>query len=134
MRRVPARQRLVVGDLRLNQYARSRGDREIELTNREFELLGPDAQRAPRDRASGCSRRSGVRPLAMTNTIGVFISNLRRKLEEEGERRPAQARRRHAPRRRSVVIRRPRERRRFSRLSVWPVRWRLAGVSAGLTL
>jgi DNA-binding response OmpR family regulator len=80
---------LVVGDLRLNPDTREvfRGDREIELTNREFELL----EYLMRNERIVVSRERlleevwGYDPLAMTNTIDVFVSNLRRKLEEGGE-------------------------------------------------
>jgi two-component system response regulator MprA len=93
MRRRPPRgsAALVVGDLRLNPDTRevTRGDREIELTNREFELL----EYLMRNEKLVVSRERlleevwGYDPLAMTNTIDVFISNLRRKLEEGGENR-----------------------------------------------
>ena len=91
MRRRPPRgsAALVVGDLRLNPDTRevARVDREIELTNREFELL----EYLMRNERLVVSRERlleevwGYDPLAMTNTIDVFISNLRRKLEEGGE-------------------------------------------------
>jgi two-component system, OmpR family, response regulator MprA len=82
---------LVVGDLRLNPDTRevNRGDREIELTNREFELL----EYLMRNERIVISRERlleevwGYDPMALTNTIDVFISNLRRKLEESGEER-----------------------------------------------
>ncbi len=82
---------LVVGDLRLNPdtHEVARGDREIELTNREFELL----EYLMRNERLVVSRERlldevwGYDPLAPTNTIDVFISNLRRKLEEGGEER-----------------------------------------------
>jgi two-component system, OmpR family, response regulator MprA len=80
---------LIVGDLRLNPDTREvrRGDREIELTNREFELL----EYLMRNERLVISRERlldevwGYDPLAATNTIDVFISNLRRKLEGGGE-------------------------------------------------
>ncbi len=91
MRRRPPRgsAALVVGDLRLNPDTRevSRGAREIELTNREFELL----EHLMRNERLVVSRERlleevwGYDPMALTNTIDVFISNLRRKLEEGGE-------------------------------------------------
>ena len=91
MRRRPPRgsAALVVGDLRLNPDTREvhRGERPIELTNREFELL----EYLMRNARLVVSRERlleevwGYDPLAMTNTIDVFISNLRRKLEEGGE-------------------------------------------------
>jgi two-component system, OmpR family, response regulator MprA len=91
MRRRPPRgsAALVVGDLRLNPDTREvvRGDREIELTNREFELLEylMRNQRLVVSRERLLEEVWGYDPLAMTNTIDVFISNLRRKLEEGGE-------------------------------------------------
>ena len=82
---------LVVGDLQLNPDAREvrRGDREIELTKREFELL----EYLMRNERLVVSRERlleevwGYDPLDDTNTIDVFISNLRRKLEGDGESR-----------------------------------------------
>ena len=64
-----------------------RGERPIELTNREFELL----EYLMRNERLVVSRERlleevwGYDPMAMTNTIDVFISNLRRKLEAGGE-------------------------------------------------
>jgi two-component system, OmpR family, response regulator MprA len=80
---------LAVGDLRLNPDTRevTRGDREIDLTNREFELL----EYLMRNERLVISRERlldevwGYDPMAATNTIDVFISNLRRKLEAGGE-------------------------------------------------
>jgi len=80
---------LSVADLRLNPDTREviRGEREIELTNREFELL----EYLMRNERLVVSRERlldevwGYDPLAATNTIDVFISNLRRKLEGGGE-------------------------------------------------
>ncbi len=88
---------LAVGDLRLNPDTREvhRGDREIELTNREFELL----EYLMRNERLVVSRERlleevwGYDPMAMTNTIDVFISNLRRKLESGGESRVLHTRR-----------------------------------------
>jgi two-component system response regulator MprA len=82
---------LTVGDLRLNPDTREvhRGDRAIELTNREFELL----EYLMRNERLVISRERlleevwGYDPMAMTNTIDVFISNLRRKLEQGDEAR-----------------------------------------------
>jgi two-component system, OmpR family, response regulator MprA len=82
---------LVVGDLRLNPDAHeaARGDRALELTSREFELL----EYLMRNERLVVSRQRllddvwGYHPFAETNTIDVFISNLRRKLEAGGERR-----------------------------------------------
>ena len=99
MRRRPPRgsAALVVGDLRLNADTREvrRGEREIELTNREFELL----EHLMRNERLIVSLERlleevwGDDPTAMTNTIDVFISNLRRKLEEGGEPRMLQTKR-----------------------------------------
>ena len=80
---------LTVGDLRLNPDTREvyRGDRPIDLTNREFELL----EYLMRNERLVVSRERlleevwGYDPMAMTNTIDVFISNVRRKLEAGGE-------------------------------------------------
>jgi two-component system, OmpR family, response regulator MprA len=80
---------LAVGDLTLNPDTREvrRGEREIELTNREFELL----EYLMRNARLVVSRERlldevwGYDPTAATNTIDVFISNLRRKLEAAGE-------------------------------------------------
>jgi two-component system, OmpR family, response regulator MprA len=82
---------LTVGDLSLNPDTREvrRGDRELELTNREFELL----EYLMRNERLVVSRERllddvwGYDPTAATNTIDVFISNLRRKLEAGGEAR-----------------------------------------------
>jgi DNA-binding response OmpR family regulator len=82
---------LEVGDLTLNPDTREvrRGERELELTNREFELL----EYLMRNERLVVSRERllddvwGYDPTAATNTIDVFISNLRRKLEEGGETR-----------------------------------------------
>jgi DNA-binding response OmpR family regulator len=82
---------LQVGDLTLNPDTREvrRGEREIELTNREFELL----EHLMRNERLVVSRERlldevwGYDPMAATNTIDVFISNLRRKLEAGSESR-----------------------------------------------
>jgi DNA-binding response OmpR family regulator len=82
---------LEVGDLTLNPDRREvrRAGREIELTNREFELL----EYLMRNERLVISRERlldevwGYDPMAATNTIDVFISNLRRKLEEGDEAR-----------------------------------------------
>jgi DNA-binding response OmpR family regulator len=80
---------LVTGDLRLNPASREvfRGDRPVELTSREFELL----EHLMRNERLVVSRQAlldevwGYHPFAETNTVDVFISNLRRKLEAGGE-------------------------------------------------
>jgi DNA-binding response OmpR family regulator len=82
---------LVVDDLTLNPATREvrRADREIELTAREFELL----EYLMRNERLVVSREQlldevwGYDPMAATNTIDVFISNLRRKLESGDEKR-----------------------------------------------
>ena len=82
---------LTVGDLRLNPDSQEamRGDREVELTKREFELLEylMRNQRLVISRERLLEEVWGYDPLDETNTIDVFISNLRRKLEEGGESR-----------------------------------------------
>jgi two-component system response regulator MprA len=80
---------LTCGDLKLNPDAREalRGERELELTSREFELL----EYFMRNERLVVSRQRlldevwGYHPFAETNTVDVFISNLRRKLESGGE-------------------------------------------------
>ena len=80
---------LSVGDLTLNPDTREvrRGEREIELTNREFELLEylMRNQRLVVSRERLLDEVWGYDPMAATNTIDVFISNLRRKLEAGDE-------------------------------------------------
>jgi two-component system response regulator MprA len=82
---------LTVGDLSLNPdtHEVSRGDRDIELTQREFELLEYLMRNerivVPRQRL--LEEVWGYDPFATTNTIEVFVSNLRRKLEAGGEAR-----------------------------------------------
>lgn len=80
---------LVVADLSLNPdtHEVKRGKRDIELTQREFELLEYLMRNerivVPRQRL--LEEVWGYDPFATTNTIEVFVSNLRRKLEAEGE-------------------------------------------------
>jgi two-component system, OmpR family, response regulator MprA len=80
---------LEVGDLTLNPDTREvrRGEREIELTNREFELLEflMRNERLVVSRERLLDEVWGYDPMAATNTIDVFISNLRRKLEADEE-------------------------------------------------
>jgi two-component system, OmpR family, response regulator MprA len=80
---------LTVADLSLNPDTREvgRSKRRIDLTNREFELLEylMRNQRLVISRERLLEEVWGYDPMAMTNTIDVFISNLRRKLEEGGE-------------------------------------------------
>jgi len=80
---------LVVGDLQLNPdtHEVTRGGRPVELTQREFELL----EYLMRNERIVVSRQRlldevwGYDPFSITNTIEVFVSNLRRKLEADGE-------------------------------------------------
>lgn len=80
---------LTVGDLELNpdRHEVRRGGREVELTQREFELL----EFLMRNERIVIARQQllediwGYDPFADTNTIEVFVSNLRRKLEAGGE-------------------------------------------------
>ena len=80
---------VVVGDLKLNPDTREvrRGERDIELTSREFELLEylmrNERLVVSRDRL--LEEVGGYAPFAETNTVDVFVSNLRRKLESGGE-------------------------------------------------
>ena len=80
---------LVVADLSLNPDTHEvrRGDRTVELTQREFELLEYLMRNerivVPRQRL--LEDVWGYDPFATTNTIEVFVSNLRRKLEGGGE-------------------------------------------------
>lgn len=80
---------LELADLSLNPATREvrRGDREIELTNREFELLEYllRNQRLVVSRETLLEEVWGYDPSAATNTIDVFVSNLRRKLEDGDE-------------------------------------------------
>jgi DNA-binding response OmpR family regulator len=80
---------LRVADLSLNvdTHEVTRGERAIDLTQREFELL----EYLMRNERIVISRQRlldevwGYDPFSTTNTIEVFVSNLRRKLEAEGE-------------------------------------------------
>jgi DNA-binding response OmpR family regulator len=87
LRRHPPRGQatLTVGDLKLNPdtHEVTRAGRRIDLTQREFELL----EYLMRNERIVISRQRlldevwGYDPFSMTNTIEVFVSNLRRKLE-----------------------------------------------------
>jgi DNA-binding response OmpR family regulator len=91
LRRRPPRGQatLAVGDLKLNPdtHEVARAGRTLELTQREFELL----EYLMRNERIVISRQRlldevwGYDPFSMTNTIEVFVSNLRRKLEADGE-------------------------------------------------
>jgi DNA-binding response OmpR family regulator len=93
MRRRPPRGSayFVVGDLKLNPDSHEvyRGQRRLDLTTREFELL----EHLMRNERLVVSRQAlldevwGYHPFAETNTVDVFVSNLRRKLEADGEAR-----------------------------------------------
>jgi DNA-binding response OmpR family regulator len=80
---------LTVGDVSLNPATHEafRAERKLELTAREFELL----EFMMRNERLVVSRDTlledvwGYAPFSETNTIDVFISNLRRKLEAGGE-------------------------------------------------
>jgi DNA-binding response OmpR family regulator len=80
---------LRVGDLTLNAdtHEVQRAGRTVELTQREFELL----EYMMRNERIVISRQRlldevwGYDPFSTTNTIEVFVSNLRRKLESAGE-------------------------------------------------
>ncbi|MGI8556711.1 MAG: response regulator transcription factor [Solirubrobacteraceae bacterium] len=80
---------LRVGDLSLNPdtHEVSRGERAVELTQREFELL----EYMMRNERIVISRQRlldevwGYDPFSTTNTIEVFVSNVRRKLEAAEE-------------------------------------------------
>jgi DNA-binding response OmpR family regulator len=80
---------LVVGDLQLNPdtHEVTRAGRSVDLTQREFELL----EYLMRNERIVVSRQRlldevwGYDPFSITNTIEVFVSNLRRKLEADGE-------------------------------------------------
>jgi DNA-binding response OmpR family regulator len=82
---------LTVADLSLNPdtHEVTRSDRVVELTQREFELLEYLMRNerivVPRQRL--LEEVWGYDPFATTNTIEVFVSNLRRKLESGGEAR-----------------------------------------------
>jgi two-component system response regulator MprA len=80
---------LSVSDLRLNPDTREvfRDDRSIDLTTREFELLEflMRNERLVVSRERLLEEVWGYAPLAETNTVDVFVSNLRRKLEAGGE-------------------------------------------------
>ena len=145
MRRRPPRgsAQLAVGDLRLNPDTREvvRGERAIELTSREFELL----EYLMRNERLVVSRERlleevwGYDPMALTNTIDVFVSNLRRKLEEGGEPRILHTKRGAGYVDQGLTMvgaaqRTGRADANLTRPARWPVTWRLAAVSAALTL
>jgi DNA-binding response OmpR family regulator len=91
LRRRPAGadEALMVGDLRLDPRARvaCRGERELELTRREFDLLAL-LMRNPGevlDRARLHEEVWGYTFDPQTNVADVFVGYVRRKLEQDGE-------------------------------------------------
>jgi DNA-binding response OmpR family regulator len=82
---------LVVGDVQLNPatHEARRGERLLDLTAREFELL----EHLMRNERLVVSREALLEDVwgyvfpGETNTVDVFVSNLRRKLEAGGEAR-----------------------------------------------
>ncbi|MES1193262.1 MAG: response regulator transcription factor [Solirubrobacterales bacterium] len=91
LRRRPAGadETLVVGDLRLDPRSRvaRRGERELELTRREFDLLAL-LMRNPGeilDRARLHEEVWGYTFDPGTNVADVFVGYVRRKLEQDGE-------------------------------------------------
>ncbi|MEI6791796.1 MAG: response regulator transcription factor [Actinomycetes bacterium] len=80
---------IVFDDIVLNpdSYELLRGERRVDLTQREFELM----EYMMRNQKVVISRQQlledvwGYDPFADTNTIEVFVSNIRRKLEADGE-------------------------------------------------
>ncbi|HEX3238647.1 MAG TPA: response regulator transcription factor, partial [Solirubrobacterales bacterium] len=76
---------LTCADLQLNPDTHEvlRGERPVDLTQREFELLEflMRNERLVVSRERLLDEVWGYDPMAATNTIDVFVSNLRRKLE-----------------------------------------------------
>ena len=91
LRRTPPRgsEWLKVADLRLSpaQHQVFRDEREIDLTQREFELLEylMRNERLVVTRDTLLEDVWGYVSPGETNTVDVFVSNLRRKLEADGE-------------------------------------------------
>ncbi len=89
LRRVEGDEVLRVGDLEVNTSTREvrRGEREIELTVREYELLefmAKNPRRAlPRDLL--LSRVWGIESGANTNVVDVYVTYLRKKVDVPGE-------------------------------------------------
>ena len=89
LRRVEGEEVLRVGDLEVNTTTREvrRGERQIDLTLREYELLEFMA-RNPRRALSRdllLSRVWGEESRAETNVVDVYVTYLRKKLEGGGE-------------------------------------------------
>src|SRR3954462_5743966 len=128
---------LVVSDLALNPdtHEVTRGDRAIELTQREFELLEYLMRNerivVPRQRL--LEEVWGYDPFATTNTIEVFVSNLRRKLEAGGEARLLHTIPGAGDGPRALPTPEPVARGTSWVLAPIAIRWRLAIVSAALT-
>ncbi len=92
LRRRPPRGQatLTVGDLKLNPdtHEAHRGDRLLELTQRANSSCSSDLMRNERivvSRQRLLDEVWGYDLFSLTNTIEVFVSNLRRKLEADGE-------------------------------------------------
>ncbi len=89
LRRVEGDEVLRVGDLEVNTSTREvrRGERKIELTVREYELLefmARNPRRAlPRDLL--LSRVWGIESGANTNVVDVYVTYLRKKVDVPGE-------------------------------------------------
>lgn len=83
--------RIGVDDLVLDPSTRQawRGEREIELTKLEFDLLMFMIEHAERvlTRSEIMIEIWGYEEELSSNTLEVFVSNLRKKLEQDGERR-----------------------------------------------
>jgi two-component system response regulator MprA len=93
LRRCPPRQEhyISVGDLRLNLTKREvfRGDRKVKLTPLQLRVLHffMQNERVVITRQRLLDEVWGYDDASDTNTVHVFISNLRRRLEEGGESR-----------------------------------------------
>src|SRR5919199_6228700 len=89
LRRVERDEVLRVGDLEVNTTTREvrRGERQIDLTVREHELLEFMARnpRRPLSRNLLLSRVWGEESRAETNVVDVYVTYLRKKLEVSGE-------------------------------------------------
>jgi two-component system response regulator MprA len=88
-RKEPDEEVITVGDLTIVPASREvkRGDRNIELTSREFDLLLLLARNAGKvlDRATIFERVWGYTFEVESDTIKVYVRYLRRKLNAEGE-------------------------------------------------
>lgn len=90
-RRTEARVPLQVGEIFIDPTRRvaRRGDRQLQLTRREFDLLETFARHtgAVLSRAQLLSQVWGYDFAVDGNVVDVFVGYLRRKLEEQGESR-----------------------------------------------